>query len=81
MAAEITEITDCNPPDIHGNDLDGAIAHVITDLHEALRLLGAQGRLLAKHDAMLEEYRPLIERLRSPLASRLPGGRKRHGNV
>lgn len=57
------------------------LEHILTDLHEALKLLTAQGTLLAKHDAMLEEFRPMIDRFRSPLASRLPGnGRKgRHG--
>ena len=78
MAADISEITERNPPDIHGSDLDGAVAHILTDLHDALRMLREQGALLAKHDAMLEEYRPLLDQYAHPLAARLPGaGRRR----
>jgi len=53
------------------------LRHILDDLHDALNLLHRLGNLSAKHDAMLEEYRPLIERFRSPLASRLPGGKRR----
>lgn len=80
MAAEISEITERNQPDIPG-DLESRLDHLLLDLHEALKMLTDQGRLLAKHDEMLEEYRPLLAeasaRLKSPLASMLPG-RKRH---
>lgn len=74
MAAEISEITDSNQPDILGQ-----LDHILTDLHDAGRMLRDQGLLLARHDALLEEYRPLLERFRSPLASRLPGGKGRRG--
>lgn len=74
MAAEISEITDSNQPDILGQ-----LDHILTDLHDACRMLRDQGLLLARHDALLEEYRPLLERFRSPLASRLPGGKGRRG--
>lgn len=76
MTAEISEITDGNQADI-GSQLD----HLLTDLHEALRMLRDQGVLLARHDAMLEEYRPLIERFRSPLAAGLAARRERRRHV
>lgn len=63
MAAEITEITDSNHPVI-AEDVDARLEHLLTDMHEALRLL-------AKHDALLETYRPLLERLAHPLAAGL----------
>ena len=77
MAAEISEITD-EITDRNQPDVAGQLEHILTDLHDAVRMLHAQGRLLAKHDALLEEFRPLLERFRSPLASRLPG-RRPHG--
>jgi hypothetical protein len=62
MAAEITEITESN---------QALLEHILTDLHTAMATLTAMGRLLDKHDALLEEFRPLIDQYRSPAASYL----------
>lgn len=85
MAAEISEITGSNHPVI-AEDIDGdilnAVQHILIDLHDALRMLTEQGKLMAKHDAMLEEYRPLLERFAHPLAAGLAARkekRQRHG--
>jgi hypothetical protein len=49
------------------------MAHIMTDLHTAMQMLTAQGKLLDKHDALLEEFRPLIDQYRHPAASVLAG--------
>jgi hypothetical protein len=86
MAADINEITDCNQPDIlrvpddlSEDPLIARLDHILCDLHDALKILAEQAKLTAKHDAMLEQYRPLLARFASPLASRLPGGKKTRG--
>ena len=55
------------------------LEHILTDLHDALALLTKLNVLTAKHDALLEQYRPMLARFASPLASRLPGGKKPRG--
>jgi hypothetical protein len=65
MAAEITEITDSN------QDTAVMLDHILTDLHSALEMLRDQGKLLANHDALLTQYRPLLERFAHPLAAGL----------
>jgi hypothetical protein len=47
------------------------MAHIMTDLHTAMQMLIIQGRLLDKHDALLEEFRPLIDQYRHPAATYL----------
>ena len=71
MAAEISEITQSNQT---------ALEHILTDMHEALRLLRDQGRLLARHDAVLEEFRPLLDQFRSPLATAMNRRGRRNGS-
>jgi hypothetical protein len=63
MAAEITEIT-------HSNQ--GLAEHIVTDLHEALRVL-------ALIEATLTEFRPLLDTYRgmSPLAAGMAARRTR----
>ena len=51
--------------------------HILTDLHAALVLLTAQGKLVSKHDDMLEEFRPLLNQFRTPAASMLAARRAR----
>jgi hypothetical protein len=65
MAAEIHEITESN------QDVPAWAEHILTDLHAALELLTAQGKLLSKHDDMLEEFRPMLDQFRTPGASML----------
>jgi len=72
MAAEYSEITESNQPDIQ-TQLD----HLLLDLHEALKMLRDQGRLVEKHDRLLEEFRPLLDQFRSPAASYLNARRAR----
>jgi hypothetical protein len=62
MAAEIHEITESNQT---------LLEHILTDLHAAMAMLAAQGKLLDKHDALLEEFRPLIDQYRHPAATYL----------
>jgi hypothetical protein len=69
---------DGKPVAVPFTDADMLI-HILQDLHLALKMLSDQGRLLAKHDELLEEFRPLLDRYRSPLASRLPRGRNARG--
>jgi hypothetical protein len=64
MAADISDITESNQQDIHE-----LIDHVLADLHDACKMLRDQGQLLAKHDRLLEEFRPLIDAYRAPLAT------------
>jgi hypothetical protein len=59
-------------------DARAMLAHILTDLHEALRLLTAQGKLQAEHDKLLQEYRPLLDRFAHPLASKIGGRRARN---
>jgi hypothetical protein len=65
MAAEIHEITESN------QDVPAWAEHILTDLHAALVLLTAQGKLVSKHDDMLEEFRPLLNQFKTPAASML----------
>jgi hypothetical protein len=65
VAAEISEITERN------QDPAVMLDHILIDLHEALTLLRDQGKLLARHDALLQEYRPLLDRFAHPLAAGL----------
>jgi hypothetical protein len=60
MAAEIDDITVSNR---------ALLEHVITDLHSVLEKLSAMGVVQARHDALLAEFRPLIDQYRSPLAA------------
>ena len=64
MAAEYTEITDSNHAEIRGY-----LDHVLTDLHLALDRLDTQGRQVAAILVALEEFRPLLDQFRSPLAA------------
>jgi len=73
MAADISEITDSNQ--IGPEDIAQRLDHIVTDLHDAIKMLRAQGVLQAKHDALLEEFRPLLDTYRAPLASMI--GRRR----
>jgi hypothetical protein len=74
MAAEIHEITESN------QDVAAMLEHILTDLHAALQMLTAQGKLVSKHDDMLEEFRPLLNQFRTPAASMLAGRRMRRNN-
>ena len=78
MAADIPEITDSNQEWVPS---DRAIAvlldHIMTDLHDALKMLRDQGLLIEKHDRLLEEFRPLLDQFRSPAATYLNARRAR----
>ncbi len=52
------------------------LAHILADLHDALKLITEQGKIQARHDKLLEEFRPVIDQYRSPLASYLAARRK-----
>jgi hypothetical protein len=69
MAAEISHITSDDEAITESNR--ELLEHILTDLHDALRLLRDQGKMLAAHDALLTEFKPLLDQFRSPLASRL----------
>ncbi len=56
------------------------LEHILTDLHDALRELHRQGRLQASHDRLLEEFRPLLDQFRSPVASYLTSRKARRAN-
>jgi hypothetical protein len=75
MAAEITDITQRNQ--MIPEDIAGRLEHILTDLHDAVRMLHDQGRILARHDALLAEFRPLLDQFRSPLASAITLRRNR----
>jgi hypothetical protein len=75
MAADISDITESNH-----QDMFELIDHVLTDLHDACRMLRDQGQLLAKHDRLLEEFRPLLDTYRAPLASMISRKNRRSGN-
>jgi hypothetical protein len=62
MAAEITEITESDR---------GLLEHILTDLHAVLEKLSALGVVQARHDALLAEFRPLLDQFRSPAAAYL----------
>jgi len=64
MAPEIIEITDSNH-----DELKCYLDHLLTDLHLALKQLDRIGVLTEKHDALLEEFRPLLDQYRSPAAA------------
>ena len=64
MAAQISEITESN------QDVAGMVQHILTDLHELLKVQ-------ARHDALLEEFRPLLNQFRTPAASMMAGRRAR----
>jgi hypothetical protein len=70
MAAETIEVTDGD------EKLSAQLDHILTDLHQALRLLTAQGKILARHDALLEEFRPLLEQFRLRPAAAMMTARK-----
>ena len=57
------------------------LEHVITDLHNATRKLDAQGKQVAAIHAAFEEFRPLLEQFRSPLAASLAGRRARRNGA
>jgi hypothetical protein len=77
MAAGIHLITQDDQPITESDRV--LLEHILTDVHDALRLLTKLGNLTAKHDAMLEEYRPLLERFAHPLAARLNDRKARRG--
>ena len=56
-------------PDIITESNQELLEHILTDLHEALRMLRDQGLLLSSHDRLLEEFRPLLDQFRTPLAA------------
>jgi hypothetical protein len=76
MAADISEITDSNHP-VSEPDLPALAEHILCDLHEVLQILTAQGKIQARHDAMLQEFRPLLDQFRTPAASFMAGRRAR----
>lgn len=57
MVAEITGITERNDDSL--SVILGEIAALHDEIHEALRLL-------RKHDALLEQFRPLLDRYSTP---------------
>jgi hypothetical protein len=57
MTAETSEITDSNRT---------LLEHILTDLHDVMQMLRDQGATQARHDQLLEEFRPLIDQFRSP---------------
>jgi hypothetical protein len=71
MAAEITEITDSNQPDIASY-----LLHILTDLHDVADKLESQGRKVDAVHAALEEFRPLLNQFRTPAAAILARRRK-----
>ena len=73
MAVEYPEITESNR---------AVLDHILIDLHDALKMLTEQGKLQAKHDALLEEFRPLLEQFRNPTVMTMLGTRRarRNGN-
>ena len=71
MAAEISEITPSNQ-----DAVAGYLEHILTDLHSALKLLTEQGTLLARHDALLAEFRPLLDQFRVRPAATMLAARK-----
>jgi hypothetical protein len=72
MAAEISEITDSNRV---------VLELILTDLRSALEKLTAMGLVQARHDALLEEFRPLLDQWRSPAASYLTRrAQRKNGN-
>jgi hypothetical protein len=76
MTADYAEITESNRTDILGY-----LEHIITDLHEALEKLEAIGKLTREHDALLTEFRPLLEQFRSPAAAYMTRrASRRNGN-
>jgi hypothetical protein len=73
MAAEIGEITDSNQL---------LLEHILTDLHEALKKLRDIGLVQARHDALLAEFRPLLDQWRSPAASYMTRrAQRKNGNA
>jgi len=72
MAADISEITERNRQDI-----ESQLAHILTDLHDVIKTLQVQGLIQARHDALLEEFRPLLNQFRSPLASAMTSRKAR----
>jgi hypothetical protein len=79
MAAEINEITESYY--LVPVDLAERLEHILTDLHGAVQELHRQGKLIDKHDALLEEFRPLLDQFRSPAATYLTRrAQKRNGN-
>jgi hypothetical protein len=75
MAAEYSEITDSNQPDIRS-----ILDHVLTDLHDIARELHRQGRLTDEHHALLTEFRPLLDQFRTPAATFIAARRARRTN-
>jgi hypothetical protein len=61
MAAETPEITDSNNRVL--------LEHILTDLHDVVEKLTAMGVIQARHDALLAEFRPLLDQWRSPAAT------------
>jgi len=47
------------------------LEHILTDLHTALQALTRLGKIQERHDALLEEFRPLLDQFRHPAASML----------
>jgi hypothetical protein len=60
MAAQFSEITQSDRE---------LLEHILTDLHDVVEMLTVQGRMIARHDALLDEFRPLLNQFRSPLAA------------
>jgi hypothetical protein len=70
VTAEIHEITDRNQTDTEWRqEISAKVDHILEDLHTALQSLDRQGILTAKHDALLEEFRPLIDQFRNPVSA------------
>jgi hypothetical protein len=75
MAAETIEVTE------RDEKLSAQLDHILTDLHDACKMLRDQGLLLARHDALLEEFRPLLDQFRArPLAAAMTARRARRNH-
>ena len=79
MAADITDITDGNQPDIASQ-----LHHILTDLHEILPLLHQMADLervnrdaLVRLETELDSWRPLLAQFRSPAAAMFAGRKAR----
>jgi hypothetical protein len=79
MAAEITEITERNQvllePSID-ECLRVLLEHVLTDLHEALKMLRDQGVIQERHDVLLREFEPFLTQFRGAPAATILASRR-----
>jgi hypothetical protein len=71
MAAEIPEITDSNH-----DELKRYLEHVVTDLHDALKMLRDQGVIQERHDVLLREFEPFLTQFRGAPAATILASRR-----